>query len=221
MDEIADIFQLYICAQPNIYDIMLNDLSFVINPYTYGVVDVNIETPILETLIIALLRKAGLSGLSKMRLIKLMFFIDLESVRQGKGVLTDCQYRTDNFGVVDYRIWDVAQRLAEDDRIQHSVEQNYFGSPSYVINMKKNDFPEIPEELKKIVNRVWQKYGKMTATLLGNETKRLVPMDDEWEIGVQVDPRDIVYEESDEFKSNLEALDDYPKGYTEVQPINS
>jgi uncharacterized phage-associated protein len=185
------------------------------------VVDVNIETPILETIIIALLRKTGLSGLSKMRLIKLVFFVDLESVRQGKGVLTDCQYRTDLFGVVDYMIWDVAQSMVEDDSIQHSVEQSYFGTPSFVINMKKDDFPEIPEELQEIVNRVWQKYGKMTATLLGNETKCLVPMDDEWEIGVRVDPRDIAYEESDEFRSNLEALEDYPNDYTEVQPINS
>jgi uncharacterized phage-associated protein len=175
----------------------------------------------LSILIIALLRKAAEEGLTKTKLMKLVFFCDLEAARQKKPLITECQYRTDQFGVVDYRIWDQAVKLSalKKDLVLNEGT-NPFGAPQTSIRMAKDTFPETPKNIQQIVNEVWTKYGHLNASRLGAETHRIVPMDDDWVNNVPVDPRDIAYEETQEFHEGCEkALKEYPKNHTESIPI--
>ncbi|MFH1515729.1 MAG: type II toxin-antitoxin system antitoxin SocA domain-containing protein [bacterium] len=181
----------------------------------------NAEMDRLSMLIIALLRKAAGKALTKTQLIKLVFFCDLEAARQNKPLITECRYRTDQHGVVDYRIWDQAVKLSTvDEGLIVNEGTNPFGAPQTSVRMANDTFPETPDEIKQIVDKVWLKFGNWTASQLGAETHKLVPMDDEWENGVPVDPRDIAYEESDEFQKGCEdALRNYPENHTEAIPV--
>ena len=175
----------------------------------------------LESLIISLLRKSGSNGLSKTQLIKLVFFSDLIAVKNNMPLITQCSYITDQYGVVDYSIWDAAVRLSASGDIVIKEESNYYGTPRYTAKIVNDTFGEIPSNLQKIVDIIWLKYGSMTASELGVETKRLVAMDDEWQNNIPVDPRDIAYEESDEFVNGCkEALKKYPEGYSEPKSIS-
>jgi uncharacterized phage-associated protein len=176
----------------------------------------------LFNVIIALLRKAGRNGLTKTQLIKLVFFVDLESCRATKKPLTACRYRTDHYGVVDYGIWDTALAIDTDrQQIRYSPECNYYGTPTHRIFLVNDIYGDIAPEIMEVLDRVWKQYGKMNAAQLGGITKTLIPMDDEWEEGVAVDPRDMVYEESPEFQDHCrKVLDTYPEHHTEVRPID-
>ena len=175
----------------------------------------------LESLIIALLRMAGDAGLSKTQLIKLVFFSDLESARMSGETVTGCEYRTDQFGVVNYEIWDVALVMADGECISYSVKPAPSGGKSYRIALLRDEFDPTAPELLAVVRRVWEKYGRLTAAQLGGLSKNLVPMDDEWETGVVVDPRDICYEESDEFLEHCKSvLKDYPKEHSPLRPLS-
>jgi uncharacterized phage-associated protein len=176
----------------------------------------------LFNVIIALLRKSGKHGLTKTQLIKLVFFVDLEACRATKRPLTACQYRTDHYGVVDYGIWDTALAIDTDrQQIKYLPEPNYYGAPTHRIFLVNDVYGEMPPQIQEVVDKVWEKYGQKSAAQLGGITKEFVPMDDEWEEGIAVDPCDIVYEESDEFQEHCrKVLDSYPEHHSEIRPID-
>ena len=175
---------------------------------------------ILETIIIGLLRKAGGHGLSKTQLIKLVFLLDIEAVRRNGSCISGCRYHTDQFGVVDYNIWDAAMALADEEHIKFSADHNEFGSPIYRIFLVEDIFESPLPDVQAAVDIVWEKYGELNAAKLGGITKEFVPMDDEWETGVLVDPRDIVYENSKGFQNHANrVLGNYPEDHSEIRPI--
>lgn len=177
------------------------------------------EDTLVQT-ILSLLRKAGSRGLTKTQLIKLVFFVDLEACRSGSGPITNCSYRTDQYGVVDYGIWSAAEELAEDGIIKRANVRDYHDHTTYRVILASDKYGDTADNIDEITSLVWGRYGDRTAAQLGSITKTLVPMDDEWEIGVAVDPRDIAYEESDEYKKHCEqVLANYPEGHSKVEPI--
>jgi uncharacterized phage-associated protein len=177
---------------------------------------------VLKNIIIALLRKAGDVGLSKTKLIKLVFFTDLEASRQGQGPLTNCEYRTHTYGVVDFKIWDYAlDELVDGTNIVYESALTKFGDPTYLIFLHNDAFGETPKNIIEITEIVWSKYSKYNTVELGSLTKEIVPMDDEWITDVLVDPRDIAYEESEEFQSQCrDALNNYPDNHGPEIPID-
>ena len=175
----------------------------------------------LGIVIIALLREAGEKGLSKTQLMKLVFFVDLEAARGDGATITECNYKTDQYGVVDFGIWDRAVQMAASAGIQYLEHATGFGNPMYRVILVKDEYEPTPGSIKQIIDVVWGKYGGLTASQLGGLTKTLVPMDDEWEINIPVDVRDIAYEESPEFEDLCEYVKKhYPADHSEVKPID-
>lgn len=174
----------------------------------------------LIPVIVELLRKAGKLGLTKTQLIKLVFFTDLEACKEGIGPVTSCNYHTDQYGVVDYSIWDTTIKMVDSGCVEHTYDEDFSGYTRHNIVLVSDEYDDTPQELVDLISQVWAIYGTRTASQLGAITKSLVSMDDEWESGVQVDPRDIAYEESDRFNEHCDHVkDNYPEGHTEVRPI--
>ena len=180
----------------------------------------NTDSEDLFNLIIALLRKSGSQGLSKTQLIKLVFFSDLEAARNNQPMITKCNYHTHHHGIVSYAVWDATIQMSHDGNIIAREEDSYKGTPTFNVSIINDIFPKTPSSIQHIVDIVWDKYGHLNASELGIESKKLVPMDDEWENNIPVDPRDIAYEETDNFQKGCKsAIHNYPEGHTKAKPI--
>jgi len=157
----------------------------------------------LTDVILLLLDKAGKAGLTKTKIIKLVFLVDLEAAKRTREQLTDCSYQTLTYGVVDLAIWDRLCALgAKLSSINIYYENTAYGNRSTraVLAPEFSSWGDIPSFTKEVVDEVWERYGSYSASRLGGVTHELVPMFDEWEEHVPVDVRDIAYESSDEFK---------------------
>jgi uncharacterized phage-associated protein len=179
---------------------------------------------VLSDIILLLLHKAGASGLSKTQIVKLVFFVDLEAAKRTGLPLTNCSYKTLHYGVVDLSIWDRVEALEDKitglkiHRDKTSHDHPYYRavlSPDSAI-----DPAVLSAEAGELVESVWAQYGACSAAELGELTKKLVPMDDEWELDVPVDVRDIAYEMSEEFKAMVrQSQEDFDSFHTGLKPI--
>ena len=178
----------------------------------------DVTMDVLSDVILLLLNKAGENGLTKTQIIKLVFFVDLEAAKRIGMPLTDCDYKTYTYGVVDFSVWDKVNALAKKNiglKI-HSYPTG-FGNDSYkaVLDPNTVDLEGVSQLVNDIVEAVWFEYGSFSASKLGGITKQLVPMDDEWEINIPVDVRDIAYEQSEEFAEMVRRSKD-PNNYGEA-----
>ena len=181
----------------------------------------NLNSDVLAAVLLELLRKAGDEGLTKTQIIKLVFFVDLEACRQTGEQLTDCSYKTYTYGIVDFAIWDKVEAMQSDfPNIEIRRGQTSYGSPNQKAILKKDNIPPAPAHIAELVDKIWSLYGGLSAAKLGERTKKLVPMDDEWEINIPIDVRDIAFETSAEFGQMVrKCRDDFDNFHSGIKPI--
>lgn len=138
-----------------------------------------------EAVVCYLLGQVRPRCINKTKLIKLSYLADLESVRRFGRFITGQQYTQDEHGAVSYDIPNTARKIPGvlvDDHPTHTGKHgtDFCAGP---------DMPDAEYDLtiaeKIVLDDVLERFGKMTATALGIETKRSEPWSQATELGVE------------------------------------
>lgn len=126
----------------------------------------------LRDVITHLLRLAGPQGVGRTMLVKLVYFSELESWRQGGQPLTSASFYRFHYGAWAPDVTEVAEDLPWIDRKWHI---HFYRSRNYTLRDSAPSV-ELSERALDILNRVFQTYSRMTAAAVGSLSKQTEPM---------------------------------------------
>lgn len=138
-----------------------------------------------EAVICYLLSRVAPDCISKTSLMKLSYLGDLESVRRFGRSITGQQYSQAQYGAVAYDIPNRARRIHGVSVDDHPTYTGQRGADFCARPGLADAEYDLTIAEKIVLDDVLQRFGKMTATALGTETKRSEPWLKAAELGVK------------------------------------
>jgi len=156
--------------------LMLYRALATMHPYP-AAVDEGHPTTTMEPLrdvILNVLRLAGPGGLSRTVLIKVVYFAQLDSWRERGEPLTDVTFYSYKYGAWAPDITHVVESVPA--LIEHAHFLYFYPTHNYKLRQDAPPPPQLSPEAAAILQRVFAKYGRMTALTVGNLSKQTEPM---------------------------------------------
>ncbi len=112
----------------------------------------------LRDIILYLLQRAGWRGLSKTRLMKLLFLVDAYAVEELGRPVTGVEWRRWYFGPFSKEVLEELEELEYEGLV---VEERGEGYTVYLLDPSVAVEPRLPERIRGIVDRVLGEWGRL------------------------------------------------------------
>ncbi len=133
----------------------------------------------LEDAITAVAAQAKAQGvkLSRTKLVKLLYFIDLAAWRTFGRTVTGVEWIWHKFGPYSSSVIDAVERMSSEDELQVIQTNNYYGSVEYRIESVRPAYYEpASADLVGLIRGVLHQYGHMSPTEIGDASYETEPM---------------------------------------------
>jgi len=115
--------------------------------------------------------------MTRTKVAKLLYLVDLESVRLMGQEATDLQWRWLHHGPFDKEYFQVEDRLIGRGLVQRTTAQNYYGSPEFRLSLAIEDADVgMDARIREIVDEVVARFGGLAASTLRDLTYQTAPM---------------------------------------------
>jgi len=128
----------------------------------------------LRDVILNVLRLAGPGGLSRTVLMKVIYFAQLDSWRERGEPLTDATFYSYKYGAWAPDVTHVVESVPA--LVEHARFLYFYPTHNYKLRQDAPPPPQLSPQAAAILQRVFAKYGRMTALGVGNLSKQTEPM---------------------------------------------
>lgn len=133
----------------------------------------------LEDTIALVASQAGHQGirLTRTKLVKLLYFIDLRAWQQIGRTVTGAEWRWHHYGPYSASIVEACGRMAAAGELDVEATENWFGTPEYRISSAEEMYYRPPsEELVRLVRSVIADLGRYPPARIGDLSYETEPM---------------------------------------------
>jgi hypothetical protein len=128
------------------------------------------------TLIAATCQRSGYE-LTRTKLVKLLYFVDVRAWERSGRVLTGVDWMWHNYGPYSAEIVSTCDRMATHDEISIKMTSNFYGSPQYRITTVTEGYYQRPEVgVVELVREVVAEFGNKPPAKIGDLSYETIPM---------------------------------------------
>jgi hypothetical protein len=127
-------------------------------------------------LIAATCSRAGVE-LTRTKLVKLLYFVDLRSWERSGRVLTGVEWMWHHYGPYSAEIVSTCDRMHSNDEIKVQTKSNYYGSPTYCITSTTEAYFEQPSVgVVQLVREIVNELGSKPPAKIGDLSYETAPL---------------------------------------------
>lgn len=114
--------------------------------------------------------------ISRVKAVKLLYFADLDAVREGELPVTGAVWTWHKHGPFTPAYYEAEQELIASGRAVSVKTYNYFGHPEYQLAASDSAKPDLPPIAARLLRSAVVRLGRSTASALGQLSYKTSPM---------------------------------------------